>query len=255
MFRTCQIALFWLMTAAVALPAQSVSAADDKWEPIFDGKTLKNWDGNPAFWSVKDGAITGRTTKENPTKGNTFVIWRGGEVGDFELKLQYKIVGGNSGIQYRSFEPDSKKQKWVVGGYQADIDSGTTYSGINYGERTGRGILAGRGTHTSYDAAGKKTEERFGNSKELQGKIKNEEWNDYHIVAKGNNCVHTINGVKMSELTDNDKRALKKGILALQLHAGPPMVVQFRNIMLKRTGAKKSAAVPQKKKKKTDSGS
>lgn len=248
MFRTCQIALFWLMTAAVALPAQSVSAADDKWEPIFDGKTLKNWDGNPAFWSVKDGAITGRTTKENPTKGNTFVIWRGGEVGDFELKLQYKIVGGNSGIQYRSFEPDSKKQKWVVGGYQADIDSGTTYSGINYGERTGRGILAGRGTHTSYDAAGKKTEERFGNSKELQGKIKNEEWNDYHIVAKGNNCVHTINGVKMSELTDNDKRALKKGILALQLHAGPPMVVQFRNIILKRTGAKKSAAVPQKKK-------
>src|SRR6476659_1625105 len=88
--------------------------------PLFDGKTLEGWDGNPDFWSVKDGAITGQTTADKPTKGNTFLIWRKGDVGDFELKCDYKIVGGNSGVQYRSFEiPDNK---WVVGGYQADID-------------------------------------------------------------------------------------------------------------------------------------
>ena len=235
-----------LFAVCALLLSSTTASADDGWESIFDGKTLKNWDGNPSFWSVRDGAITGQTTKENPTKGNTFIIWRGGEVGDFELKLQYKIIDGNSGIQYRSFEvPD---QKWVIGGYQGDFEAGKTYTGINYGERTGRGILAGRGTHTSYDAEGEKTEKRFAESAELQKSIKHEDWNDYHIIAKGNHCVHTINGVKMSELTDNDKRALKSGLLALQLHAGPAMTVQFRKIQIKRTGGKKTAAVDVKKK-------
>ncbi|MHC4876095.1 MAG: PVC-type heme-binding CxxCH protein [Planctomycetota bacterium] len=233
--------------AVCALLLCSPSAsADDGWEAIFDGRTLENWDGNPAFWSVRDGAITGKTTKENPTKGNTFIIWRGGEVGDFELKLQYKIVGGNSGIQYRSFEVE--KNKWVVGGYQADIDSGTRYSGINYGERF-RGILADRGQNAAIAEDGKKSvTEQFADQAELQKTIKQEEWNDYHIVAKGNHFVHIINGVKMSELTDNDRNGRALGILALQLHAGPPMTVQFRKIQIKRTGEKKTAAVDLKKK-------
>ena len=222
----------------------NVGSADDKkeegFESIFDGKSLKNWDGNPDFWRVEERTITGQTTKDKPTKGNTFIIWRGGELGDFELKLEYRMVGGNSGIQYRSFEV--KDNKWVIGGYQADFEAGTTYSGINYGERTGRGILAGRGTHTSYDSDGKKTEKRFGDSAELQKKIKHEDWNKYHIIAKGNHCIHKINGVKMSELTDNDKRRLTKGLLALQLHAGPPMKVQFRNIRVKHLKGKKKTS-------------
>src|SRR5688572_2858562 len=111
-------------------------------ENLFNGKDLTGWEGNPAFWSVKDGAITGQTTKENPTKGNTFLVYTNGDVQNFELQLSYKIVGGNSGIQYRSKVTDQKN--FVVGGYQADIDSGTTYSGILYEER-GRGILAKRG--------------------------------------------------------------------------------------------------------------
>ncbi|MGE0760233.1 MAG: DUF1080 domain-containing protein, partial [Pirellulaceae bacterium] len=136
----------YMIGLVIAAGAVSGRAADPEgFEPIFDGQSLTGWDGNPEFWSVRDGAITGETTAAKPTKGNTFLIWRQGEVGDFELKLQYRIVGGNSGIQYRSFEvPD---QKWVVGGYQADFEAGERYSGICYGERF-RGILADRGQKT-----------------------------------------------------------------------------------------------------------
>ncbi|MEC7557936.1 MAG: DUF1080 domain-containing protein, partial [Planctomycetota bacterium] len=150
-------------------------AAEDGFESIFDGKTLKNWDGNPKFWSVKDGAITGQTTKSNPTKGNTFIIWKGGETGDFELKLQYKIVGGNSGIQYRSFKLPGKNDGWRIGGYQADFEAGNTYSGIVYGEAF-RGILCNRGLKTELIRQGGKfqvkTIKRLGDSKQIQSKIK-----------------------------------------------------------------------------------
>ena len=125
----------------------SAAAADDGFESIFDGKTLKNWNGNPKFWSGKDGAITGQTTKANPTRGNTFIIWKGADLGDFELKLQYKIVGGNSGIQYRSFKLPGKNDGWRIGGYQADFEAGNTYSGIVYGEAF-RGNLCNRGLKT-----------------------------------------------------------------------------------------------------------
>ena len=213
---------------------------DDGWESVFDGKTLKNWDGNPKFWSVQDGAITGKTTKENPTKGNTFIIWRGGEIDDFELQLEYKIIKGNSGIQYRSFEVP--KQKWVVGGYQADFEAGKTYSGILYGERF-RGILANRGDKTVIGANHKpRVVGSVGKSAEIQAKIKHEDWNTYHVVAKGFHFVHRINGVVTAECTDEDVQMRRKsGILALQLHAGPPMTVQFRNIRIKRTSQKTAA--------------
>ena len=235
-----------LFAVCALLLCSASASADDGWETIFDGKTLENWDGNPAFWSVRDEAITGQTTAENPTKGNTFIIWRGGEVGDFELKLQYKIVGGNSGIQYRSFEVEN--EKWVIGGYQGDFEAGKTYSGILYGERY-RGILANRGQKTVIGEDGKPTVVgSVGDSAEIQSKIKHEDWNDYHIVAKGNVFKHFINGVQTIECTDEDDAARASGVLALQLHAGPPMVVQFRKIQIKRTGDKKTAAVDGKKK-------
>jgi len=247
MLRTCRFTLLWLIAVAIVSPVMnsSIAVAEDGWESLFDGKTLKNWDGNPAFWSVEDGAITGRTTAENPTKGNTFIIWRGGDVGDFELTLQYKIVGGNSGIQYRSFEVENNK--WVVGGYQGDFEAGKTYSGILYGERY-RGILANRGQKTVIGEDGKpKVVGSVGDSAEIQSKIKNEDWNDYRIVAKGNHFKHFINGTATIECTDEDDAARASGILALQLHAGPPMLVQFRKIMIKHAGGKKTAAVAVKK--------
>lgn len=206
---------------------------------LFDGETLKNWDGNPEFWSVQDGAITGMTTPEKPTKGNTFIIWRGGETGDFELKLDYKIVGGNSGIQYRSFEV--KDQPWVVGGYQGDFEAGNTYSGINYGERF-RGILALRGQKTVIGDDHKPVvKEQFAEGAALQSAIKKEDWNSYRIVAKGFQFDHYINDTLMSCVTDEDMKDRRaSGVLALQLHAGPPMKVQFKNIRMKRLGGEEA---------------
>ena len=226
----------------VALTAGTAAAAeDDGFVSLFNGDSLEGWDGNPAFWRVEDGVITGQTTAENPTDGNTFLIWRGGKVGDFELKLDYKIAGGNSGIQYRSYEAPGKK--WVIGGYQADIDSGDTYSGILYEER-GRGILAERGQETAIPEGGKpELVSKIGEGAALQQHVKKDDWNSYHVIARGNHLIHKINGQVMSEVTDNDAgRRRAAGLLALQLHAGPPMTVQFRNIQLKKLDADEKRA-------------
>ena len=213
------------------------TAEEKGFEKIFDGKTLEGWDGNPKFWSVKDGAITGQTTKDNPTKGNTFIIWKGGKTANFILELEYKINGGNSGIQYRSFKKGGKNDGWRIGGYQADFEAGDRYSGICYGEAF-RGILSDRGFHTTLTLNDKgklqKKAEKFGDPKEIGKAVKKGEWNKYRIVAEKFHFVHYINGVKTMVLVDNDEKARRPdGLLALQLHAGPAMTVQFRNILIK----------------------
>ncbi|MFN0053083.1 MAG: family 16 glycoside hydrolase [Planctomycetales bacterium] len=213
--------------------ARPLSAAEPEpgFKSLFNGKDLSGWDGNPKFWSVKEGLITGKTTKENPTDGNTFLIWRDGTVDDFELRLSYRIVGGNSGIQYRSQDHSN----WVVGGYQGDFEAGETYSGILYEER-GRGILAQRGQKTEIGPDGKvQVVASLGDTKDIQASIKKEDWNDYVILAQGNQLTHIINGRVTAQVTDNqpDKGA-KSGILALQLHAGPPMVVEFKDVRIRR---------------------
>ncbi len=229
------------------------NADDDGFVSLFDGKTLDGWDGNPKFWRVEDGTITGQTTVDNPTSGNTFIIWRGGELTNFELRFEYKIIGGNSGVQYRSFEPNPVQEKWVVGGYQGDFEAGDTYSGILYGERF-RGILANRGQRTELVRQDGKFEVKVlgsvGDSATIQSKIKKEDWNNYSITANGFHFVHKINGVMTAECTDNDLQERRSsGILALQLHAGPPMKVQFRNIRVKKLGEDVgSTASPEKKK-------
>lgn len=222
--------LNWIALGLVLVSATATRATDE-WKSLFDGKTLKGWEGKKQFWSVQDGAITGQTTKDNPTKGNTFLIWRDGKLSDFELKLKFRIVGGNSGIQYRSEE----LKDFVVKGYQADIDTGGhRYMGILYGEKTGRGIIAERGQTLIIGKDGKKkaVDREFDNEAFLKS-IRKEDWNDYTIIAKGNRLQHIINGTKTIDVTDNDKRQVAEGILALQLHAGPPMKVQFKDIMLK----------------------
>jgi len=221
------------IVAAVGLLAGNASRADDSLVPIFDGKSLAGWEGKPEFWRVEEGVIVGETTVENPTKGNTFLIWRAGLVDDFELVFQYRISDkGNSGVQYRSKDFGN----FVVGGYQADFEGGATYSGITYEEK-GRGILCPRGQRVTIAADGKKTPgEPIGDTAELQKVIKPGEWNEYRIVAKGPKLQHVINGQLMSETEDKQegKRAVQ-GVLALQLHAGPPMKVEFKDIRLKRT--------------------
>jgi hypothetical protein len=221
------MSLIFIVTA-VLLPAPPAGAQE--FRDLFDGKSLNGWEGNAKFWSVKDGAITGQTTAENPTKGNTFLIWKGGEVNDFELRLQFKIVGGNSGIQYRSTD----KGNYVVHGYQADIDSGDKYIGILY-EEGGRGILAERGQKVEIDADGnKKVTGSTGDSKEIAAAVKKEDWNEYVVIAKGSQLTQSINGHTTIEVVDNASgKAKESGILALQLHAGPPMTVQFKDIKYK----------------------
>ena len=204
---------------------------------LFDGRTLDGWDGNPVHWSVKDGAIVGENTKENPTKGNTFLIWKDGVLKDFDLTLDYKIDGGNSGIQYRSFVKPGKHDGWRIGGYQADFESGDRFSGICYGEAF-RGILSMRGDKTTLflNDAGKlqKKVEKFGDTNEIGKAVKKGEWNKYRIVAKGFHFTQYINGVKTTELIDNDKKTRRAdGLLAFQVHSGPPMKVYFKNIVLK----------------------
>jgi len=203
---------------------------------LFDGQTLEGWDGNPAHWSVEDGAIVGVNTKENPTKGNTFLIWKGGELQDFDLSLECKIDSGNSGIQYRSFIKPGDHDGWRVGGYQADFESGDNFSGIAYGEAF-RGILSLRGDRTTLSRNSQdklsKSVEKIGDKTKLGLEIKKNDWNTYRITANGYHFIHYINGKVMTEVIDEDEQERREsGLLAFQVHAGPPMKVYFRNIVL-----------------------
>lgn len=221
MIRNCTYACVVLLLTIHAAAAKGP-------KELFNGKDLSGWEGDPDVWSVEDGVIVGRTKADAPLKNNEFLIWKGGDVDDFNLKLQYRIEGGNSGIQYRSKVLDPSK--WIVAGYQADIDSGPTYSGILYEERE-RGILAKRGERVTIDRDGKTTSETFGDAAKLQNSVHTDDWNDYVIEAHGGHLKHTINGKVMSEITDHDKQhRAKSGVLALQVHAGPPMTVKFRKI-------------------------
>jgi len=221
--------------AALIVSASCSFGADD--EPgftwLFNGKSLEGWEGNPAFWSVDDGGcITGQTTAENPTKGNTFLIWTGGKVADFELRCEFKINGGNSGIQYRSEElPD---QKWVIRGYQADFDDSGKWTGSLYEEK-GRGVLAKRGSKVKIPA-GEKPEivGTTASEEDILAKVKAGDWNEYVIIADGNHLVQKLNGITTVDLIDEDaEKGKSEGLLALQVHQGPPMTVQFRNIRIK----------------------
>ncbi len=205
----------------------------DGFQPIFDGTSLNGWDGDPAHWRVENGVIVGESTKENPLKRNTFLVWRGGSPGNFELKLDYKINSTNSGVQYRSVElPD--QGKWVLKGYQADIDFQNTYTGQLYEER-GRGFLALRGQATNV-GEGRKARV-IGNIKDgvdAKGAIKVGDWNTLHIIAQGNLLVHILNGQVTAVVVDDDPKArADSGLLGFQLHVGPPMRAEFRNISLK----------------------
>jgi hypothetical protein len=204
-----------------------------KFVPIFNGKDLSGWEGKPGFWRVEEGAIVAETTPDNPTEGNTFLIWREGELDDFELKLKFRVASerANSGIQFRSEDLGNH----VVKGYQSDIATEDWITGIIYEER-GRGILARRGQKVEAGDGPNhvKVMEEFAESLELGKKIK-EEWNEYHLIARGNEIKQKINGELMAWLIDKgEKDGRRSGILALQLHSGPPMKVLFKDIELKR---------------------
>ncbi len=199
---------------------------------IFDGKTLNGWDGDPAYWRVGNGAVVGQTKDGAIPKQNTFLIWRGGSPADFELEAEYRLTGGNSGIQYRSSELPNIR--WAMKGYQADIDAEQQYTGQIYEER-GRGFLALRGQSASIAAGAKPVVlGSLGNEAELKGAINEQGWNEYHIIARGNILIQILNGRVMSMLIDDDAANRKMGgLIGIQLHAGEPMKIEVRNIRLK----------------------
>jgi hypothetical protein len=215
-------------------PAEKPAAeklSEEGFVPIFNGKDLTGWDGDPKLWSVKDGAIHGETTKETMVKGNnTFCIWQGGKVEDFELRLSCKMVGGNSGIQYRSF---TRPEKWVVGGYQMEVSDSGKSAGFIYGELF-RGGLANVGDKTVYGKDGKKqVVGKLGDVNEIAKSFKVNDWNDYRIVARGHHIEQYLNGVQTVDMVDEAPQALLSGVIALQIHQGYVMVVEFKDIRLK----------------------
>jgi hypothetical protein len=209
------------------------TATGTGFQPIFDGKTLNGWEGDTSFWKVVDGVITAEESPEHQLKNNTFLIYKGSEPSDFEFKAEYRISkDGNSGVQYRS--ELLKDIPYALKGYQADIDGADTYTGQNYEER-GRGFLAMRGQIATIPTGGKpEITGSLGNPDSLKLKIKANDWNELHLVVKGNHMLHYVNGVLMSETTDNDTVNRKfQGVIGLQLHVMPTMKIEYRNIQLK----------------------
>ena len=217
------------------LGAAGAFAQEAGFKPIFDGKTLDGWEApNMSYWSVEGGIIVGESTQDNPVKSNQFLVWELGDVDDFELKLKYRISGtdrANSGIQIRSrVAPEGH-----VVGYQADIDRAGRYAGALYDER-GRGMLAQRGQRTVVGADGKKTHTALGDAAALMNIINLDGWNEYHVIARGNRITLRVNGKTTADVLDNEQKNRElSGVLALQLHAGPPMKIEFKDIRLKRT--------------------
>ncbi len=226
--------------------------SSQEWVSLFNGKDLTNWDGDPRFWKVVDGAIRGQTTLTKLPLHNTFLIWRGGKLKDFILKVKFRIRNGNSGIQYRSKEVS----KWVVSGYQAEVENNPGKVGFLYHEK-GRGWLTNVGDFMVIDKDGKKdVVSKVADVEALKeaGYYKEKDWNEYTIIAQGNHIVHYLNGYQTMELIDNDrvtnpddpkdrKGAARQGILALQIHVGPPMLVEFSDIRIKHLKPKLGDAV------------
>jgi len=236
-----RIFLFFVALGATSLLAQPAApaSADAGFVPIFDGKTLAGWDGDPKYWRVEDGCLVGEITPATIIKRNTFIIWRGGTPRDFELKVEYRISAqGNSGINYRSVQ--LADAPWSLAGYQADIDGPDRnkpplrHTGQNYEER-GRTFLARRGEMVHIDATAKPAViASLGDSEAMKAFIKNDDWNEYHLIIRGNILTHILNGHVMAVVVDDDSKNRRfDGLIGVQVHVGPPMKVEFRNFRLK----------------------
>jgi hypothetical protein len=237
-----------VLSLALAVVVSSALAADSAFKSIFNGKDLTGWEGTMEFWSVRDGAITGQTTAEKKLNANTFLVYKDAQPANFELRLSFRLTpnndrnSANSGVQYRS--KVMNPATFVVGGYQADIDSTGRYAGMLYEEK-GRGILMGPGEKikvgdTTVDPNTKKSKtavEKLSGATppaDILAAYKLGEWNQLTIIANGNHVQHFLNGKLTADVIDGDPTlAPTSGVIALQLHTGPPMTVQFKDVQLK----------------------
>ncbi len=215
------------------------------WQSMFDGVSLKGWDGSNRVWRAEQGAIVGESTPERPA-GTTYIIWEGGEQANFELKAEVKLegTGTNSGIQYRSARtaqpqggpaPNPQFAKWNLKGYQADMDYANRYTGQLYEQGTGRGIIAWRGQVVRTEQ-GKRPRLLgvVGDSDALREFVKPGDWNQMHIIARGNTVIHLVNGHLMSVFIDDDpSMALARGVIGLQIEGQGSVKVSYRNLWIK----------------------
>ncbi len=229
-----------------ALFIVSFSRAQTEYTELFDGVSLKGWYGDTALWRVSDSAIVGEIKPGKELKRNSFIIWQGGAVKDFELVVTYRVSEkGNSGFNYRSEEVAGLP--FALRGYQADLDGANRYTGQNY-EELGRTILAfpgqtvqlppAQGEFSTYAKGNVWTASKLiaslDNLDSVKLTIKNDDWNELRVVAKGNRLKHYINGILMSDVTDDDTRNRRmEGLLGFQVHVGPPMTIAVRRIRLK----------------------
>jgi hypothetical protein len=220
----------------------------DGFVSLFDGRTLNGWDGDPMFWSVKDGALHAESTPEKVVggviPGNTFLIWKGGTVKDFELKVDYRFVGnGNSGVQVRSRmsgPQDGRERPWGISGYQLDmVTAGGPGSGVFYTEGGGFGLSTQGMAQRAFEGSDRAVQLRQIGSlgASVADAIKpGPEWNTYHIIAHNNLIVAFINSRMVAMLVDDNRSGAQyaqEGLLALQMHAGQPFAIEFKNVYLK----------------------
>ncbi|WP_197527843.1 3-keto-disaccharide hydrolase [Posidoniimonas polymericola] len=227
----CATALAALSVFVQLAPAAepTASPAPNGFRELFNGQSLDGWEGAPGWWEVRDGVLTAESTPEHPCERSHYLYWTGGEPANFELRMVYRLTGAaNSGVQFRS----RRRPDFDTWGYQADADSANEYTGCLYQHE--RGLVALRGQRVTIDADGAKSIETFADAEELLAAVHDNDWNEYRVVADGPHITLWINGRKMCEATDHQPRfALPSGVIALQMHQGPPMKAEFKSIRLR----------------------
>lgn len=231
MFQKASLCLACLLIVPAVVFAEEGKQGEKGFVSMFNGKDLAGWEGLPDWWEVRDGAIVVESTADKPGKRSHYLYWKGGEPADFEMRFSYRIAGqANTGVQFRS----QTRPNFDTWGYQADVDSAGQYTGCLY--QHGRGLAANRGESVVIDASGKRTVKPIGDAAELLKKAAKDDWNQVRIVAQGPKIEYWLNGAKMCELEDHEpKFALPKGIIALQMHQGPPMKAEFKDLRIRVT--------------------
>lgn len=228
--RIVWVVLFFLAFAPCMFASDFSKPDKEGFVTIFNGLDLAGWEGIPDGWRVENGTIVGESTPEKPCKASHYLYWTEKEPGDFHLKLTFRLQGSaaNSGIQFRS----AKRPRWDTYGYQADVDQSLQWTGCLFHHK--RRAVAKRGEDNTIDAEGTVHTKLFGESEELIKAYKPNEWNEYEVIAEGDVITLLINGQLMCRADDRHKTdSPKSGVLALQMHQGPPMKVEFKDIRIK----------------------
>lgn len=210
---------------------RAIAQVNSTTHELFDGSSLNGWTGDKQYWRVENSAIVGEIKPGTSLNKNTWLVCESEELADFELQLQFKLTGlpaANSGIQFRC----QVKNVDHVSGYQADLDMGATWLGRIYDEH-GRELLVERGSRVTIDSNGERLKESFAPANQYAVLFRENDWNEYRIVAVGHRVAVYINGTLFSELDDRQTGEHDlKGKLAFQLHSGPETRIEFRNVQL-----------------------